>query len=84
MAEALLLGVAPKHGFATYQVGLGTSMTNRRILLADDDCVVTEILGWLLQRENYVVHIAENGHQVVEMWDKCDYDLILMDVHMPV
>src|SRR6266567_15352 len=24
MAEALLLGVAPKHGFATYQAGLGT------------------------------------------------------------
>jgi len=28
-------------------------------------------------------HFAENGKQVVEMWENGNYDLILMDVQMP-
>jgi hypothetical protein len=31
MKEALLLGVVPKHGFPTYQAGLGTSRELHKI-----------------------------------------------------
>ena len=33
---------------------------------------------------NYETDFAENGQLVVEMWEKGKYDLILMDVQMPL
>ena len=37
----------------------------------------------MLKRYNYDLDIAEDGQQVIEMWEKGEYDLILMDVQMP-
>lgn len=54
-----------------------------RLLLAEDDPVISEILGMMLERSNYDLDIAENGRKVVEMWEQGVYDLILMDVQMP-
>jgi len=55
----------------------------RRILLAEDDAAIREVLGVLLRRLNYQVDFAENGQKAVEMWGKGEYDLVLMDVQMP-
>lgn len=33
---------------------------------------------------NYEIGFAENGQEVVEMWMKGSYDLVLMDVQMPL
>ncbi|OGU08171.1 MAG: hypothetical protein A2075_04575 [Geobacteraceae bacterium GWC2_58_44] len=38
----------------------------------------------LLRRENYQVDCADNGRQAVEMWQEGGYDLVLMDVQMPL
>jgi CheY-like chemotaxis protein len=56
----------------------------RRLLLAEDDATISEILGVLLRRENYQVDCAENGLRAVELWQQGEYDLVLMDVQMPL
>jgi PAS domain S-box-containing protein len=54
-----------------------------RLLLAEDDETIRQVLGLMLKRYNYNLDIAEDGLQVIEMWEKGEYDLILMDVQMP-
>ena len=54
-----------------------------RLLLAEDDAVIRQFLGLMLQRSNYHLDIAEDGLKVVEMWENDGYDLVLMDIQMP-
>ena len=56
----------------------------RRLLLAEDDATIREFLGRMLAMANYKVDVAENGMVAVEMWEKGEYDLVLMDVQMPL
>ena len=54
-----------------------------RILVVDDDTVMRNILSVLLKRADFEVDVADDGLIGVEMWEKGDYDLVLMDVQMP-
>jgi len=54
-----------------------------RLLVAEDEPTIRQVLGLMFQRSNYEIDFAENGQKVVEMWDAGKYDLILMDVQMP-
>lgn len=54
-----------------------------RILVIDDDPVISEILSVLLQRTGFDVDVAEDGLSGVNKWEKGDYELVLMDVQMP-
>jgi signal transduction histidine kinase/ActR/RegA family two-component response regulator len=56
----------------------------RRLLLVDDDSTIREFLGHMLTMANYYVDFAENGLKAVEMWEKAEYDLVLMDIQMPL
>ena len=55
-----------------------------RLLVAEDEPVTRQFLGFFLQRANFETDFAENGQKVVEMWENGEYDLILMDVQMPL
>ena len=62
-------------------------LTGKRILVAEDICINTEIMVQLLEMKNMVAECAENGQIAVEMFQKSRvnyYDAILMDVRMPV
>ena len=64
-----------------------TGPSNRkcqRILLAEDYEVNQKIGQLFLQNAGYRVDIAENGQQAVEAYQQNHYDLILMDIQMPV
>ncbi len=56
----------------------------QRILLAEDYEVNQKIGQLFLQNAGYRVDIAENGQQAVEAYQQSHYDLILMDIQMPV
>ena len=58
-------------------------MTKPRLLVAEDDQTIVQVLGSMLRMAEYEVDFAENGQKVVEMWEKGIHDLILMDVQMP-
>jgi len=55
-----------------------------RLLLVEDDEVTRQVVGIMFRRANYEHDVAGNGEQGVAMWEKGNYDLILMDVQMPL
>lgn len=54
------------------------------ILLAEDFEVNQEVITPVLEESGHRVHVVENGKQAVEAIESNRYDLILMDIQMPV
>jgi DNA-binding response OmpR family regulator len=54
-----------------------------RILLADDDPDISEIVGFVLKRQGYQVVTAANGTEALEVFRRERPDLIVLDVMMP-
>jgi DNA-binding NtrC family response regulator len=55
----------------------------KRILVADDEQIIREVLSDLLSAESYPVDLAENGAQALEMVRERDYGVLLLDLMMP-
>ena len=55
-----------------------------RILVAEDNKVNQTVVSRLLERAGHTVVIAANGQEAAEICSTGKFDLILMDVHMPV
>ena len=58
-------------------------MTNAKILIADDDRNICELLRIYLEKENYNVVLAGNGEEALLKFDEEEPDLLLLDVMMP-
>ncbi len=54
-----------------------------RILVAEDDAVNQYIIEKMLDEKNYDLFIVNDGSEVFEEIKDNNFDLILMDVHMP-
>ena len=63
---------------------LATGFVGARILLADDEPINQEVACGLLEDAGLAVDVAEDGAQAVAMARASYYDLILMDMQMPV
>jgi len=55
-----------------------------KILLVDDNTINQEIILGLLENSGIEIDIANNGKECIEKFQKNSYELILMDIHMPV
>ena len=55
-----------------------------RILAAEDNAINQIVLRTLLEQFGLQPEIVETGLEAVEAWERGDWDLILMDVQMPV
>jgi signal transduction histidine kinase/ActR/RegA family two-component response regulator len=55
-----------------------------RILAAEDNAVNQLVLKTLLGQAGIEPVLASNGQEAVEAWEREDWDLILMDVQMPL
>jgi PAS domain S-box-containing protein len=53
------------------------------ILLVEDNEINQQVAMELLENEDFMVSLAENGKEAVEAVDNWDYDIILMDIQMP-
>ena len=60
------------------------SCASKRILLVDDDATVRASLSDVLVMEGYVVIPANNGQQAIELATSAAFDLVLLDLNMPV
>lgn len=61
--------------------------TGKRVLLAEDNAINTEVAVMLLESKGFQVETAENGLRALEMFSKSEtgyYDAILMDIRMPI
>lgn len=54
-----------------------------RILLAEDNTINQRLVIALLSKWGYAVDVVENGRLAILSWQRCPYDLILMDMQMP-
>ena len=54
-----------------------------KVLVADDEPDIVEILSYNLTRENFEVSKASNGYEAVSFALKNHPDLIIMDIRMP-
>ncbi len=55
-----------------------------KILLADDTAVNVALATKLMKRRGHDITAVENGLQAYEAFQKDSFDVILMDIHMPV
>lgn len=61
------------------------SATNavKKILIADDEPDILEIVQYNLQNEGYEVTTAKNGNEAIEQAKRFSPDLIILDIMMP-
>ena len=57
---------------------------SKKILVGEDSSVILNLTRSILSFEKYQMKAAKNGQQVLDMLEKEDFDLILMDLNMPV
>ena len=62
----------------------GTSTKTLRILLAEDNLVNQKLVSKLLEHKGYQVTAVINGREALAALDRQEFDLILMDIQMPV
>ncbi len=55
-----------------------------RVLLAEDNIVNQKVMNRFLERWEIHLSIVENGEEAVELVKKEDFDLVLMDLQMPI
>ena len=88
-----VLGLSPQDGSELAQIGdeneleVPTSTLPTRklnVLLAEDNKVNQKLAISLLEKQGHHVDIADNGKEAVMMSANGTYDLILMDVQMPI
>lgn len=61
--------------------------TGKRVLLAEDNALNTEVAVLLLKSKGFAVNTAENGLRALELFSKSSegyYDAVLMDIRMPL
>jgi DNA-binding response OmpR family regulator len=56
----------------------------KKILLVDDDAAIRQILVRLLQEEGYFVLTGANGVEALALADATKFDLVMLDLNMPV
>lgn len=56
----------------------------KKVLIAEDSSVIQKLTKKILENQNYNIYPAKNGGQVLEMLNQEDFDIILMDINMPV
>lgn len=56
----------------------------KKILLVEDESVLSEALALKLQKQDYKVVSALNGEEAIECLKSDTYDMVLLDIIMPV
>lgn len=55
-----------------------------RVLLAEDNEVNQRLISRLLEKMGHTVAVAQNGQMAVRMWSEQEFDLVAMDMQMPI
>jgi two-component system sensor histidine kinase RpfC len=55
-----------------------------RILVAEDNSVNRMVIGRILGRAGHTHHLVENGQELLDALEEAEYDLVIVDMQMPV
>jgi len=56
---------------------------NVRILIVDDDESIRKTMQTTLEDEGYIVDLATNGNEAIEMTQETAYNIALLDIRLP-
>ena len=57
---------------------------SKKIIVAEDSSVIQNLTKKILSQLNYHITAVKNGQQVLDLMSKDEYDLVLLDIHMPI
>ena len=60
-----------------------SKLANKKILLVEDNKINQMVISKMLENKKMICSIAETGEEGVELAKNKNYDLILMDIHLP-
>jgi signal transduction histidine kinase len=60
-----------------------TSLKNKTILVVDDNAINQMITKRILETKNANVVVIDNGDDAIDLMKKHNFDVVLMDIHMP-
>ena len=55
----------------------------KRLLIVDDEAVVAEFMARVLTKQGFAVDVATNGEAAKGLLDINDYEIVIVDLHMP-
>jgi DNA-binding response OmpR family regulator len=58
-------------------------MSERRILIVEDDLDLVEIYSTFLKNDGYKVETVNEGIQAIEKAQKTTFDLVILDINLP-
>lgn len=56
----------------------------KKVLIAEDSSVIQNLAKKILEFQNFEIHSVKNGQQVLDALEKEDFDILLLDINMPV
>jgi len=56
----------------------------KKVMIAEDSSVIQNLTRKILSIQNYEITSVKNGQQVLDVLGKDHFDIILMDINMPV
>jgi len=77
-------GVPPLQDFGAKAAKVPAKAARCRVLVAEDNPVNQQVTLALLRRAGHVADVVSNGEEAVDAVAALPYDLVLMDVQMPV
>lgn len=57
---------------------------SKKVLVAEDSSVIQNLTKKILQIQNYQISSVKNGEQVLKQLENENFDIILMDINMPI
>jgi len=61
-----------------------TSSEVHKILIVEDNLINQLVTKKIIEKNNYICKVVDDGFGALEILDKEDFDLILMDINMPL
>lgn len=61
----------------------GTTAQKQRVLLVDDEIVITRVFSAILRSSGFVVDVAGSGAHALERMALQEFDVIVTDIQMP-
>jgi CheY-like chemotaxis protein len=55
-----------------------------KVLIAEDSSVIQNLVKKILEFQNFEITAVKNGEQVIQLLEKENFDIILLDINMPV
>ena len=87
LRSAFIAAIAGSDSTIQKPVGLPRPTPSNRkleILLVEDNIINQKLALALLQQYGHTVTVAHNGSQAISLFEKNEFDLVLMDIQMPV